>query len=507
MDSPLASGAVLGSMEPSGWPGTEDELDVLRSAQLFRGLDPDVVAALLAAFTPRTLESGAQLFAQGDVDEADVFVVLSGRFTVAHEHRDGRAVTAVLGPGDMVGELSVFDPGPRTSTVTAVTGGRVAALTSRDLLAWGTSRPHVAVRLLQVLARRLRRTNSSVADLMFVDVAGRVAKALLELAARFGQRHGPEVWVPHGLTQSELGQLVGGSRETGTRFCPSSPAAAGSGWKTGPSSFWTYPASPNGPAPPADPSCPGVASGGQAVVFRLTAAGPAGSSGLLSFARAQLSEQPHSRCSQITDKRLEDSTGRVAVEPTAHFHPGGGDPGCVRAARSIANTATTRLGGTTLARTTTVELIDDIDGSKAAETVYFAVDGRSYEIDLSAEHAEGLRHSLGAFIAAARRAGAGPASTRRGGGRPGPPGSPQASAVRAWASKNGVPVSGRGRIPEAVLAQYTSAQQASVAEPAPAEPATTEPAAAEPVAAEPAAAGPAPAEAADKPKRSRRKRG
>ncbi len=166
-----------------------------------------------------------------------------------------------------------------------------------------------------------------------------------------------------------------------------------------------------------------------------------------------------------------------------------------------------------MARTTTIQLIDDIDGSKAAETVHFAVDGRSYEIDLSAEHAEGLRHSLGAFIAAARRAAAGPASTRRGRGRPGPAGSPHASAVRAWASENGIPVSGRGRIPEAVLAQYTGAQQAFVAEPATAEPAPAEPAepaepaTAEPVAAEPAAAGPVPAESADKPKRSRRKRG
>ncbi len=83
---------------------------MLRSAQLFRGLDPDDVAALLAAFEPCTLDRGAQLFAQGDVDEANVFVVLSGRFTVAREHRDRRAVTAALGPGDMVGELSVFDP-------------------------------------------------------------------------------------------------------------------------------------------------------------------------------------------------------------------------------------------------------------------------------------------------------------------------------------------------------------------------------------------------------------
>jgi len=208
------AGNVLGGAEPSGWSGSKDELEVLRSAQLFRGLDPGDVAALLPAFAPRTLGRGARLFAQGDVDDADVFVVLCGRSTVARGHRDRRAVTAVLGPGGMAGELSVFDPGPRTSTVTATTGARVAVLARGDLLAWGTARPHVPARLLQVLARRLRRTNSTVVDLMFVDIAGRVANVLLERAARFGQRHGPEVWVPHGLTQAELGQLAGSSRET-----------------------------------------------------------------------------------------------------------------------------------------------------------------------------------------------------------------------------------------------------------------------------------------------------
>jgi len=230
VDSPAArpaSGNVPGAREPSSWAGREDELNVLRTAQLFRGLDPGDVDALLPAFAPRTLARGTRLFAQGDVDEANVFVVLYGRFTVARDHRDGRAVTGVLGPGDMVGELSVFDPGPRTSTVTAVTGGRVAVLAPGDLLAWGTSRPHVAARLLQVLARRLRRTNSTIVDLMFVDVAGRMAHALLELAARFGERHGPEVWVPHGLTQTELGQLVGGSRETVNKVLAD---FAGRGW-------------------------------------------------------------------------------------------------------------------------------------------------------------------------------------------------------------------------------------------------------------------------------------
>ena len=200
---------------------------MLRSAQLFRGLDPGDVAAPLPAFEPRTLGRGARLFAQGDVDEANVFVVLSGRLTVARGHRDRRAMTAALGPGDMVGELSVFDPGPRTSTVTATTGARVVVLARGDLLAWGTSRPHVPARLLLVLARRLRRTNSTVVDLMFVTVAGRVANVLLELAARFGQRHGPEVRVSHGLTQSELGQLAGGSRESVNKVLAE---FAGRGW-------------------------------------------------------------------------------------------------------------------------------------------------------------------------------------------------------------------------------------------------------------------------------------
>ncbi len=152
-----------------------------------------------------------------------------------------------------------------------------------------------------------------------------------------------------------------------------------------------------------------------------------------------------------------------------------------------------------MARTTIVQLTDDIDGSAAAETVRFAVDGRTYEIDLSTEHAESLRDSLAQFVAAARRAGRVDASPRRGQGRQGRPQGGNSSAVRAWAKQNGVPVSPRGRVPQDVMAQYNSAQQAPAAQPAPAP--------AESGTAEPVPAEPVPAESADKPKRSRRKRG
>ncbi len=175
-----------------------------------------------------------------------------------------------------------------------------------------------------------------------------------------------------------------------------------------------------------------------------------------------------------------------------------------------------------MARTTIVRLTDDIDGSTAVETVPFAVDGRSYEIDLSAEHADNLRQSLAQFVAAARSTGRGNASVAPGRVHAGRPSAADSSAVRAWAKENGVPVSGRGRIPDDVLAQYTSAQQATVAKPAAAEPGSAEPVPAEsvpgepvpaePVPAEPVPAEPVPAESvpaesvADKPKRSRRRR-
>jgi CRP-like cAMP-binding protein len=79
---------------------------------------------------------------------------------------------------------------------------------------WLTNRPEIAEQLLRVLARRLRRTNDALADLIFTDVPGRVAKSLLQMASRFGTRDGGVLRVTHDLTQEELAQLVGASRET-----------------------------------------------------------------------------------------------------------------------------------------------------------------------------------------------------------------------------------------------------------------------------------------------------
>jgi CRP-like cAMP-binding protein len=119
-----------------------------------------------------------------------------------------------LGPADVFGELSIFDPGPRTATATALTAVDAVCTERAVFRAWVAGHPELAERLLRVLARRLRRTDDDLADLIFTDVAGRVAGQLLRLAQRFGVQENQATRLTHQLTQEEIAQLVGASRET-----------------------------------------------------------------------------------------------------------------------------------------------------------------------------------------------------------------------------------------------------------------------------------------------------
>ena len=171
--------------------------------------------ALRRARWPRSrLERGDVLFHEGDQGDR-LYVIGEGKVKLGRTRSDGREnLLAILGPGEMFGELSLFDPGPRSATATAVTETQLVALGHEDLQRLLDGRPERRHGLLAPLARRLRRTNDVLADLVFSDVPGRVAKALLDLADRFGRTADDGVLVAHDLTQEELAQLVGASRET-----------------------------------------------------------------------------------------------------------------------------------------------------------------------------------------------------------------------------------------------------------------------------------------------------
>jgi len=188
--------------------------DVVLSAPLFSGLDQEASDALISSMRPVELPRGDVLFHEGEPGDR-LYVIRSGKVKLGRRSNDGREnLLAVLGPGEMFGELSLFDPGPRTATASVVADAVVLELGHHDLISWLELNPTVAKHLLQALARRLRRTNEALADLVFSDVPGRVAKALLDLSTRFGEQVDEGVRVAHDLTQEELAQLVGASRET-----------------------------------------------------------------------------------------------------------------------------------------------------------------------------------------------------------------------------------------------------------------------------------------------------
>ncbi|WP_146340493.1 Crp/Fnr family transcriptional regulator [Nesterenkonia sp. NBAIMH1] len=190
------------------------DLDELRRAPLFATVDDDAFSTLTDQLTEVELSRGKSIFHEGEEGD-ELYFITSGKIKLGRATPDGREnLLAVLGPGEIFGEMALFNPAPRTATATAVSETVLAGLKHENLKKVIHQAPEVSVQLLRALAQRLSRTNESLADLVFSDVPGRVAKALLDLADRFGRPAPDGVLVAHELTQEELAQLVGASRET-----------------------------------------------------------------------------------------------------------------------------------------------------------------------------------------------------------------------------------------------------------------------------------------------------
>ena len=182
--------------------------DILSRAGIFQGVDPVAVQNLIEQMETVRFPRGTTIFDEGEPGDR-LYIITSGKIKLARHAPDGREnLLTVMGPSDMFGELSIFDPGPRTSSAVCVTEVTAATMNSEMLKQWVGDHPAIAQQLLRVLARRLRRTNANLADLIFTDVPGRVAKTLLQLANRFGSQEGGALRVNHDLTQEEIAQLV-----------------------------------------------------------------------------------------------------------------------------------------------------------------------------------------------------------------------------------------------------------------------------------------------------------
>ncbi len=142
----------------------------MRRAPLFSALDDESAELLLAQMLSTRLERGDVLFREGEQGDS-LYVIGEGKVKLGRTSADGREnLIAILGPGEMFGELSLFDPGSRTMTATAVAETQLMGLSNDSLTSLLSGRPEVSKALLAALAKRLRRTNEHLADLVFIDV-------------------------------------------------------------------------------------------------------------------------------------------------------------------------------------------------------------------------------------------------------------------------------------------------------------------------------------------------
>jgi CRP/FNR family transcriptional regulator len=197
---------------------SEDTVALLARVPVFSALAEDDLASIAEVAVPRRLESGEVVFREGD-ESNTCYIVRSGQARAVREHQDGRSITlANFGPGDIFGELSMFDNERRSATVETLERTDVIAILGGDMRRLLGEHPDIAVKLVAALGRRLRETNERLARQSFQTVQSRVAAVLLQLVAVAGAGGANESDVLITSTQADLAQLAGSSRESASRF-------------------------------------------------------------------------------------------------------------------------------------------------------------------------------------------------------------------------------------------------------------------------------------------------
>ena len=192
-------------------------VELLGGVPVFSTLERGDLERIAQLAVPRDFEPGEVVFREGDSSDT-CYVVSGGRARAIRSHRDGRTITlATFGPGDIFGELALFEDERRSATVEAIERTSVLGVLGPDMRRLMNEHAEISARLVVALGRRLRETNERLSRQSFQTVQSRVAvvpSQLVEQERADGQ-HG-DVTVT--ATQADLAQLAGSSRESASRF-------------------------------------------------------------------------------------------------------------------------------------------------------------------------------------------------------------------------------------------------------------------------------------------------
>jgi CRP/FNR family transcriptional regulator, cyclic AMP receptor protein len=197
---------------------TGETIALLHRVPAFSALGDEELAHVAEVAVPRRFDAGEVVFREGD-ESNTCYIVRSGQARAIREHSDGRSITlAHFGPGDIFGELAMFDNERRSATVEAFETTEAIAILGGDMRRLLRQHPEIAVKLLTALGRRLRETNERLARQSFQTVQSRVASVLLQFVADAQAQGGGDGDLLITSTQADLAQLAGSSRESASRF-------------------------------------------------------------------------------------------------------------------------------------------------------------------------------------------------------------------------------------------------------------------------------------------------
>ncbi len=186
----------------------------LQQTPLFSDLQASQLEALSQHMIRRSYRRGQIIFQQGDPGTY-LYAIETGRVKITIPSASGREMlVAVLGPGDFFGELALIDGQPRSATATALSEVQAYILGRQAFIRFLLNQPEAALAVCTVLASRLRQTDERLGEVVFLDLPGRLAKRLLEMAEQYGRPSQEGIILDLAFSQREIGELVGASRQS-----------------------------------------------------------------------------------------------------------------------------------------------------------------------------------------------------------------------------------------------------------------------------------------------------
>ncbi|HEU4702540.1 MAG TPA: Crp/Fnr family transcriptional regulator [Conexibacter sp.] len=196
----------------------DDTIALLARVPTFEALEPDELTHVAEVAVPRSYEPGQVVFREGDQSDT-CYVVKHGHARAIREHADGRTITlANFGPGDIFGELAMFEDEKRSATIETLDAVEAVAILGADMRRLMREHPGIAVGVVVSLGRRLRAANERIASQSFQTVQSRVATVLTQLVAEAQEEGAGEREVLVIATQADVAKLAGSSRESASRF-------------------------------------------------------------------------------------------------------------------------------------------------------------------------------------------------------------------------------------------------------------------------------------------------